>query len=383
MVAVVGLLSLTAGAVLAVGTGGSSGPGSSPAAITRAGGRGIDAGSAAPSGGPQELSTAAVPTPPSASIGPGAANIGVPSSAATAPGHFGLGLLIADRGNGRLLIVNQAGRTLWRFPTRGSLPHGQAFAADDAFLAPDGRTIVANDEAHNVVDRIDIVSHRVIWQYGRYDRAGSSRGLLHTPDDAYPLADGTITVADIRNCRVLAISPAKRIVHQWGRTGQCSHRPPWTYDNPNGDTPLAGGGMLITEIGGSRVVRLSPRGHVVYSVHVPAAYPSDAHLDGTGDILVVDYAATGSVLRVDRRGHVVWRYRPLAGSGRLDHPSLAILLPDGMIAVNDDFRHRVIVIDPRTRRIVWQYGHTDRPGRAPGYLFVPDGIDVIPVGTRL
>jgi hypothetical protein len=62
----------------------------------------------------------------------------------------------------------------------------------------------------------------------------------------------------------------------------------------------------------------------------------------------------------------------------LDHPSLAMALPNGDIAVNDDFRDRVVVIDPRTKRIVWQYGHTDVGGTAPGYLHIPDGMDFIP-----
>ena len=96
------------------------------------------------------------------------------------------------------------------------MPAGQAFAADDAFLAPDGRTIVANDETHEVIDRIDIATRRIIWQYGHYGRAGSGAGFLHTPDDAYPLANGDIVVADIENCRVIEINPAKQIVRQWG-----------------------------------------------------------------------------------------------------------------------------------------------------------------------
>ena len=53
-------------------------------------------------------------------------------------------------------------------------------------------------------------------------------------------------------------------------------------------------------------------------------------------------------------------------------------LPNGTVILNDDFRHRVIVIDPATKKIVWQYGHTDVNGRSNGYLFTPDGIDVIP-----
>ena len=45
---------------------------------------------------------------------------------------------------------------------------------------------------------------------------------------------------------------------------------------------------------------------------------------------------------------------------------------------NDDKNHRVIVIDPRTNRIVWQYGHTHRAGSGPGYLSNPDGVDLAP-----
>ncbi len=317
-------------------------------------------------------------TPTPATTPPPASN--VPGSAGS---RFGLGLLIADRGNGRLLIVNEAHRILWRFPAANSLPAGQHFSADDAFIAPDGLTIVANDEAHQVIDRIDIVSRKVIWQYGHYGRAGSAPGYLHTPDDAYPLPNGDITVADIRNCRILEISPAKQIVHIWGHTRSCAHRPPLSYDNPNGDTPLADGGLLITEIGGSRVVRLDAAGKVVFDIKVPVAYPSDAQLDAQGNVLIVDYSDPGAVLEVSPHGKVLWRYGPKSGGGRLNHPSLAIFLPDGTIAVNDDFRARVVVIDPGTKKIVWQYGHTGIGGRAAGYLFIPDGIDLVPIGTRL
>ena len=61
----------------------------------------------------------------------------------------------------------------------------------------------------------------------------------------------------------------------------------------------------------------------------------------------------------------------------LNHPSLAERLPGGLIAVNDDYRDRVVIIDPRTRKVVWQYGHTDEPGTAPGYLHIPDGFDLL------
>src|SRR5512146_2725914 len=241
---------------------------------------------------------------------------------ATGGGRFPGGLLIADRGNGRLLVVSSTGAPLWRFPTTGSLPRGQGFAADDAFLAPDGKTIVANDEGHHVIDRIDIATRKIVWQYGHYGRPGRGAGYLNTPDDAYPLANGDVVVADIRNCRVIEISPVKRIVRQWGTTGRCVASAPNAYASPNGDTPLPDGGLLITEIHGSRVVRLSATGKVIFDIHVPVAYPSDAQLDSQGNVIVVDYSNPGAVVAVTPTGQVLWRYAPTSGLGRMDHPSL-------------------------------------------------------------
>jgi outer membrane protein assembly factor BamB len=317
-----------------------------------------------------------------ASPGPGASGSSAAPSASPTPTNspFPGGVLIADRGNDRILVVNGAGRIVWRFPAAGSLPPGwKSVSADDAFLAPDGKTIVANDETHETIVRIDIATRRVVWTYGRYGRAGSGPGELHTPDDAYPLANGDIIVADIENCRVLQIAPDHSIVRQWGRTGVCGDHPPTTLARPNGDTPLPDGGVLITEITGSRVVRLSAAGRVVFDVHVPVAYPSDAQLDSAGDVVVADYSPIGQVVAVDpTTGHLRWRWRFTSGSRRLDHPSLATPLANGLVSVNDDFRHRLVVIDPRSMRIVWQFGRTDRPGSGAAALDVPDGHQPLP-----
>ncbi len=307
----------------------------------------------------------------------------IPSGPTPSPpsGPFPGGLLIADEGNGRLIVVNNAKRIVWRFPVAGSLPAGQRFNADDAFISPDGRTITANEEDRQVVVRIDIATRKVIWEYGHYDQAGSAPGYLNTPDDAYPLANGDVVIADIRNCRVIEVAPDKRIVRQWGRTGVCVNHPPRTYAAPNGDTPLPDGGLLITTIGGSRVVRLDAAGRIVFDIHVPTRYPSDAQLDAHGNVVVSDYANPGAVVAVTPSGRLLWRYGPRSGPGRLDHPSLALPLPDGTIVLNDDFRHRVVLLDPRSGRILWQYGRTDVPGSGNGYLFTPDGLDLLPVGA--
>ncbi len=337
----------------------------------------------AASADPPSSAPSVIPSPVAIAAG-GPASSTAPASGsvnAAAVGPFPHGLLIADRGNGRILAVNNAGHVFWRFPVTGSLPSGLPFAADDAFVAPDGKTIVANDEYHQVIYRIDIRTRRVVWQYGHFGVPGSAPGYLHNPDDAYPLANGDVVVADIVNCRIIEIAPDKHIVRTLGQTGVCADSAPATYGDPNGDTPLPDGGLLITEIHGSRVVRVSSSGRVLFDIHVPVAYASDAQLDRHGNVIVVDYSNPGSVVSITPRGTVLWRWSPTTGRLRMDHPSLGTPMPNGDVVINDDARDRVIVLDPRTGRIVWQYGRTDTPGTAAGRLSDPDGNEPIPANA--
>ena len=185
-------------------------------------------------------------------------------------------------------------------------------------------------------------------------------------------------MADIRNCRILRLSRGGRVASVLG--GSCTHDPPQGFASPNGDTPLPGGGLLVTEIGGW-VDRLSRSGGLIWSVRSPVPYPSDAQLLPNGRILVASFTDPGRIVIFDRSGRVRWSFGAVSGRNRLDKPSLAVRLSNGMIAANDDYNDRVIVIDPKTKRIVWQYGRTGVPGRAPGYLDKPDGIDPVPPGV--
>lgn len=294
-------------------------------------------------------------------------------------------MLIADRGNGRLLIVTPAKKIVWSVTLDRSAAWTAApLAADDAFLSPDGRTISINAEDMQVLAHVDLRTRKITWSYGHDGFFGSAPGYLHTPDDAYPLPNGDTLVADIFNQRIIEISPAGQIVRQVGTTGLRLHDPPRAFAAPNGDTPLPDGGILVTEIGGSWVDRINAAGRLVWSLQLPGIhYPSDAQLLADGSVLVVDYHSPGTILRVRPDGHVVWRYLVRAGPGRLDHPSLAIALPNGLVALNDDDNNRVVIINPATNAIVWQYGHTGVAGMRPGFLNGPDGIDFLPPGTKL
>jgi outer membrane protein assembly factor BamB len=311
-----------------------------------------------------------------------------PNRVVTLPGPLPGGLLIADRGNNRLLLVDPSRRTLWRFPTAADRAQGrQLVFDDDTFVMPGGKSLVTNEEDHGDILSIDIATHRVTRLFGvpgPQAGPGASAGppnRLNWPDDAYVVPDGTLTVADAYRCRILFIRN-HRIIRQIGRTDSCLHNPPRTLGYVNGDTPLPDGGVLVSEINGSWIDYFSSTGRLLRSFQAPVSYPSDPQPLSRGRILLADYASPGAVVILNRRGNVLWRYGPASGWGALDHPSLAIMLPNGDIAVNDDYNDRVVIIDPRKRRIVWQYGHLARPGRGGDFLRTPDGMDYIPLGAH-
>jgi hypothetical protein len=303
---------------------------------------------------------------------------------APAPAPFTGRLLIADPGNNRLLLVNPQKQVLWRFPSalRPAPPSGFYFP-DDAFFIHHGNAIISNQEGNDTVVEVAFPSGQALWSYGHRRVARPAPGYLSEPDDAYLLRDGDVAVADANNCRVVLISPDGRQVGQIGRPGVCVHNPPRSLGYPNGDTPLADGNLLISEVHGSWISEYTLTGRLVWTVQLPrVTYPSDPQQIGPDRYLVADYANPGGLYEFTRSGRIVWSYHPRSGHRMLNHPSLAEVLPSGLIATNDDYRDRVVIIDPRTKQIVWQYGHDDMKGRAAGYLNTPDGFDLLaPDGT--
>jgi hypothetical protein len=296
-------------------------------------------------------------------MGPAQRALGLPPVAkGPVPGY----LLIADRNNNRILIVSPSKRVIW---TRSGLR-----GPDDAFFTPGFRSILTNEEFNDTLTEISLRGKRTIWSYGHAGIPGSSPGYLHAPDDAYRLANGDTTVADIQNCRIVLLR-GKRVARILG--GSCAHDPPAGFSSPNGDTPLPDGGLLVTEIGGW-IDRLAANGRLLWSVRAPVTYPSDAQLLKDGRILVASFVDPGRIVIMRRDGKISWSFGAASGPNELNKPSLAVMWPNGLIASNDDYNHRVIVIDPRTKRIVWQYGHTGVLGTRLGYLNKPDGLDLLP-----
>jgi hypothetical protein len=303
------------------------------------------------------LAAALAPTP--------AQKLGLPP---VKPGPIPGYVMIADRNNNRIIMVSPSKKIVWE--------KDGLHDPDDAFFTPGYTSISTNEEYNQTMALIGVRSRRVEWSYGHADVRGSSPGYMSNPDDAYLLPNGLMQVADIENCRVLWVNRAKRIVRSIGHAGDCAHDPPRSLSSPNGDTPLPDGGVLVTEIGGW-VDRISAAGKLVYTVRTPTSYPSDAQLLPNGNILVAGFNTPGRVDEITPRGQIVWTYQP-TGQWSLDRPSLAVRWPNGMIALTDDWNHRVVVVNPRTKKVVWSYGHLNSPSRSPGYLNKPDGLDLLP-----
>lgn len=287
-------------------------------------------------------------------------------------------ILIADRRNNRLLEVTPDKRIVWEFPT----PNLTVYSGnEDVNFSEDGKRLAVSEEDNYDVHIVDYEKRELAWTYGVPEKKGSAPGYLNYPDDAHLLADGKFLTADIRNCRVVMIDPATNaIATQWGKPGDCRHDPPARLAYPNGATPLANGDILVSEIRDAWITRITREGKVVWSVKAPnIRYPSDAFptVDGR-NVIVADFWKPGRVVIFDpATRRVIWQYDAKSGEKMLDHPSLARELPGtGDILVADDLRHRVVVIDRATKEIIWQYGVTDTPGHKPGYLYYPDGFDL-------
>jgi hypothetical protein len=289
-------------------------------------------------------------------------------------------VLIADKANNRLIEVDPYGHVVWRFPRPGDLAGRQTFQVpDDAFFDPSGRSVVATQEDDFAISVINVRHHRISYRYGIPGVPGAIPNHLYNPDDAMALPGGKILTADIKNCRLLVLrAPSHVPVRQIGETGGCVHDPPRSFGAPNGAFPAANGDTIVTEITGDWVDLLAPSGRLVTAVHPPGfTYPSDTNELRPGVLLSVDYTSPGAIESFDTKGRLLWRFAP-RGPEALDHPSLAMPLPNGDILANDDYNDRVVVVNPRTNRIVWQYGHTGRAGSRPGFLDIPDGVDLAP-----
>jgi outer membrane protein assembly factor BamB len=289
-------------------------------------------------------------------------------------------LLISDAGGNRVLIIDPNGRSMWQFPRPGDLAAGQTFKAPEvAWFSPDGKQVIVPSEDSSILYAIDIATHKMVYTYGTSDAPGSGPNQVNAPDGMIMLPSHDLLVPDAGNCRIITIpAGGHAISQQLGQTGTCVHNPPQSFSDPSGLFPMSNGDYVVTEGIGHWVSEMNLSGKVSWSVQVPgvsAIYETSEV--GPDRFATVDHVFPGQVLTFDHTGKVLWRYAP-TGDQALNRPSLVLALPNGDFIVSDKVNNRLIVVDPRTNAVVWQYGHTKVPGSTPGFLNNPTGMDMYP-----
>ena len=102
------------------------------------------------------------------------AAIGAKATKAADPFVLPGAILIADRGNDRIMLVDQSGRQLWLFPTLHDQRRGLRLNFnDDSFVGFGGTAIVANEEEAHTIVSINIRTHHRIHLFGTPGVRGS------------------------------------------------------------------------------------------------------------------------------------------------------------------------------------------------------------------
>jgi outer membrane protein assembly factor BamB len=322
-------------------------------------------------GGSKPTSTITLPTTtPAARAGTGPSYLAIGlANSAVMPAN----ILIADRNNNRLLVVSPKGQIVWSL---------SELTPSDAYFSSTGRSVVVTQHLKAVVLRRSVSTGKITYSYGHAGSVGSGSDRLHDPQTAHQVG-GHIVIADLGNCRVLFVTPPsrRRGVTSLG-TGQCVHHPPTSFAEPDAVFPTADGGVVVTERNPGWIDLLSNTHTVTKTIRVTTiAQPYDANESKyvAGQLIVTDHTRPGAVEEIDAAtGKVTWTYSVKSGSGELNLPTFARTLPNGDVLVADSGNDRVIVIDGKTKQIVWQYGHTAKPSSANGFLHTPDSVDLVP-----
>jgi len=321
------------------------------------------------SGKPAKTPPAGPATPTSAGTGRGFLQKG------SDPGVLPANLLISDWGSHQLLVISPQGQVVWTYHPSAS--YKLTLKPDYAFFTRSGKQIVMTEESNSRIEVLNVAGRQVVFTYGHYGKPGSAFNYLHDPSAA--IQEGSeVLINDIRNCRILVMRPPHHaIVRTLGRAGACKHDPPTTFDSPVSAFPLRDGGTVVTELGSASIDLLNASGKLQRSFTVPGLrLPAGVNQTSTGDLVAVDHTHPGAVEIFTDTGKVLWTYRA-RGAGELRDPAIAYVLPNGDVLVSDEYNDRVIVIDRKTQKIVWQYGRTGVPGGGTGYLDVPVGLDLV------
>lgn len=277
---------------------------------------------------------------------------------------------IADTATHRVIEVTGAGSIVWQYDIATGGGPEQFVDPVHVERLPNGNVLIT--ESYN--DRVIEVSRdkTLVWRFGFGTLAAGGCGIdanLCFPQKAVRLANGNTLISDMGHCRVIEVTPARRIVWQYGTTSITGIGPNKLM-NPYSAVRLANGNTLIADSGKHFVIEVTPAKRIVWQYGTENVAGSDANRLyeptsavrlANGNTLIADLG-NNRVIEVATSGRVVWAYGGIAGSkpGQLRIPHDVLRLANGNTLITDTGNQRVIEVTPGGG-IVWQYGITGVP----------------------
>ncbi len=139
--------------------------------------------------------------------------------------------------------------------------------------------------------------------------------------------------------------------------------------------------MWVSDFSGRRILAFDRNGQKVWEQNMAAPpIPASGYSTHTeyvtiapnGNLIVSDGEGM-FVQEIDRKTHkLLWQYGvkdiQSAAPGYLHQPDKTFKINDHEVLINDGNNRRVIIVDQRDNKIVWQYGVTLQMGKKPGML---------------
>jgi hypothetical protein len=191
-----------------------------------------DPPSAAPSSVPVAGAVGCAPPPTGSILAPG-----------SDPGVLPAPVIIADKDNNRLVIVDPQVRTLWEFPRPGDLALGRTFIRpEDVHFTPVANRLSPPSRRTRWSPIIDIATRHIVYRYGSPGTCGLERGATVQPGRRNDLARRP--AGGPRHSQLsTSLDPpsASAPLTQLGTTGTCRHQPPTGFGSPTGCSRCATG----------------------------------------------------------------------------------------------------------------------------------------------
>ncbi len=127
-------------------------------------------------------------------------------------------ILIADRGNNRILIVDEASKTIvWQFEST------ELNAPVDVDFDAATNDILITDQSNHQVLRVNRDDQNIVWRFGITGVPAADTTGLDSPTDADFLDNGHILITDAGNNRIIELDENNNITWQFSRPLKALH----------------------------------------------------------------------------------------------------------------------------------------------------------------